>query len=617
MKSQQLLTWLLIAAALILTLNLAAVSYPLYVILPLVKALYLIFTMMIYGFLVNRFFSFKKREEPIEFSTAFALGFMVTGFFFYLVSLFKILLPWVIILYYLAPLPCLWFLLKKHKRALMDTLQNFFQRPAKEYLVFLFPLIYALLPPSFYDSLAYHLGIPNLYLQNSGFIETPQLFYANTFIYYEISLIPAVFAGDLVPRLFHFLVGVILILSALDFGVERFKIKKRTILLLAIISMPMSIFLLTAVKNDLPCALLILLAVSSFLKNRKYLSAWFWGFAIGIKYTNIIPFAIFLLLYFIKERGIPVKQVVVFVLIIAGILTPLMVKNFIFTGNPVFPFFHQYFDNKLPYWDSSRFTLLEHDAKKLFYSFKDVIKFPFTLSFRELGSGGIVGPLFLMFLPFLVIKKEKRLFLLVFSLLVLLVGANFKLSIRVWAIAFIFLSIYAAIAYEFLTYKIMKVLFFIIIGLNVVGAFGLQEYLYGSYNLYSGKLGIEKYKTSVFPTYKAMAFVNEKTAKDSKILLVGEAKSYYLKRPYRVSSGYDFSILKKYLETSVTHPQFIAALRADGIDYIIFNNREFHRLQRDYHRLTPEEFTKALDFLKRLPPIFREEEPGVFVFKVI
>jgi hypothetical protein len=602
------------AAAFIFTLNAAASTSPLYVLLPLTKALVLVFVMFIYGWLVLRLVYYKRNEIPIEFTTAFALGLIVTGMFFYLVSLFKILFPWVIVIYYLAPLPIFLFIIKRQKFDLIRTLKTFFKRPLVEYLVFLFPLIYALLPPSFYDTLAYHLGIPNLFLQNTGFIGTPQLFYANTFIYYEISLLPAVFAGDLVPRLFHFFMGVIFILLALDFAADYFKITKRTILLLTIISMPMMVFLLTTVKNDLPGGLLILLGVGCFLNNEKYLSALFWGFSFGVKYTNIIPLILFLILYFIKEKRIPIKQMVIFGLIIVGILLPLLAKNYTYTGNPLFPFFYGYFDNKLPYWDATRFTLLEQDAKKLFYSFTDVIKFPYTLSFSELGSGGIVGPLFLMFLPFLLVKKEKRLFLLIFSLLILLVGANFKLSIRVWTIAFIFLSIYVVIAYEFLTFQIMKYMFFIIIGLNVVTAFALQEYLYRSFNFFSGQQGIEEYKAFTFPTYKAIAYVNKNTPENSRVLVVGEAKSYYLKRPYDVSSGYDFSILKRYLGKSSNVNKFITTLKADGIDFIIFNPGEFYRLQRGYNRLTQEEFIQSLDFFQRLKPVFQED--GIFVFAI-
>jgi hypothetical protein len=621
---------LLIAVAVILTLNLVTSSYLLHIILPLAKALYLVLVLYIYGSIFMNLFGHKQNKDMetgqiAGFTSAIAVGLIFTTFFFYLVSIFKILSHWVLILFYLAPLFFLLFILKNKNRKtsvyVIKNLRAFLKRPAYEYLIFIFPLIYAALPPSFYDSLAYHLGIPNLYLQNHGFIPTPQFFYANTFIYYEISLIPAVFAGDLVPRLFHLLIGIILVLSAMDFAIHHFKIHKRHILLLTIISMPMTIFLITAVKNDLPSALFLLLGVYYFLKDKKYLSALFWGFSIGIKYTNCIPPAVFLLLYFIKsikEKHLPtyLKQLVVFGLIIIAVLVPLTVKNYIFTGNPIFPFFHRCFDNKIQYWDATRFTLLEQDAKKLFHSLTDVLKFPISISFEELGSGGIVGPLFLMFLPFLVIKREKRLLLLGFALLTLLVGANFKLSTRVWYIAFIFLSIYAAIAYESISQKIMTVLFFIIIGFNVLTAFGLHEHLYRSYSLFSGKLSVEEYKADAFPTYRAIAFANKEIPPGSPILIVGEAKSYYLKHPYSVASGYDYSILKKYLEKSRTVEEFIAAVKADGFEYIILNLFEFNRLQRDYKRLTEVEHKKALAFLNVLPRVFREEKDGVYVLRI-
>jgi hypothetical protein len=620
---------LLIVLAFILTLNLVFSSYILHVILPLAKALYLIFVMYIYGFIFMRLSGYKQLQDTkthwsMEFTAAVGVGLIFTTFFFYLVSLFKILVDWVIILYYLAPLFLLLLIVKNKNAAWSSSftgnLRAFLERPAWEYLVFIFPFIYASLPPSFYDSLAYHLGIPNLYLQNGGFIETPQFFYANTSIYYEISLVPAVFAGDLVPRLFHFLLGVILILSAVDFAVDHFKINKRCTLLLIIVSMPMSIFLMTAVKNDLPSALFVLLGVFYFLKDKKYLSALFWGFSIGIKYTNVIPLAVFLLLHIItsirgKRLARYLKQLTVMGLIIVGILVPLMVKNYMFTGNPVFPFFHGYFDNKIQYWDATRFTLLEQDAKKLFHSFTDVLKFPLSISFEELGSGGIVGPLFLIFLPFLAVKREKRLLLLGFALLTLLVGANFKLSTRVWYIAFIFLSVYAAIALESISQKVMTVLFFILIGFNVLTAFGLHEYLYNSYNLYSGRLDSEEYKALNFPTYRAIAFANEKLPKGAPVLVVGDAKSYYLKHPFRVASGYDYCILKKYLEKSPSVETFTAALRADGIAYIIFNIFEFNELQRGYNRLTEEEHKKALAFLRQLVPVYREEKQGIYVLQ--
>ncbi len=615
-RISKVLSYALVVFGILIGLHAFVIRYPIDFLLPLLKALWLVAGIFIYGFFFNLLF----KEKEVEFTDACAAGLVFTTLFFFLISFFKILVPFIIILFYLLPLLLLYFIIKRKKHYLQQTLQSFFQRPAKEYLIFLFPLIYASLPSSFYDTLVYHLGIPNLYLQHQGFVSTPQFLFANTSIYYEISLIPAVFAGDLVPRLFHFLVGVIFLLSLVDFAVQFFNVKKRFILLLLLVSMPVTIFLLTTVKNDLLSAFFILTGIKYYLKNRVKLSALFWGFSIGVKYFNALALGIFLILVFFKEKKLKLNVRVIFIfgLIAAGILLPLFIKNYVLIGNPFFPFFNNHFPNE--YFDDSRYAAMKADVGTNIHSVRDLIKFPYTLSFYELGSGGIVGVQFLIFLPFLILKKQKKLFLLVFSLLFLLVGANFTASIRFMYTAFAILSIYIVLVYQTLDIpgiKIMKYLFFLIIGLNVITSFGFHERSYRAYYLYSGKLDIEQYKTSTFPSYPAVAYVNKNAPEDSNVLVVGDARNYYLKRPYSVSSSIDYSILKKYLSISHTYQDFIAALKQDNINYIICNSSEFERLHKDYNRLTKEEMIKFSNFLNdlKLKQVFKERE--LYVFKII
>ena len=644
MNNRGLLPILLTVVAVIIFLNLLVTGYPFFVILPFLKALFLVLVNVAYGYtflLLPGFLKSKKDEDrkptEIDFFAAFGVGFIFTTAFFFIASWLKLLTVPFILLYFVFPLPLIFILNRKFNTEILGTLKHFFQRPAVEYLVFLFPLVYAILPSSFYDTLAYHLGIPNLYLQNGGFIPTPQLFYANTFIYYEIATIPAVFAGDMVPRLFHLLMGCLLVWGIIDFAVAYWGIKKRYILLLTVVSMPMTMFILTAVKNDLPCAVFIFLGIRAFLLDKKIVSALFWGFAIGVKYTNIVPLAVFLLLQLflaVKEKRFRMffRDMIVFGVICLAIISPLLVKNYVYTGNPVFPFLHNTFDNKIQYWDVSRLEALKQDAKKLFYSFKDLMKFPAAISFEELGSGGRVGPLFLIFLPFLAfgIPSTRQKFkgrnspfvLLGFALFTLLIGGYAKLSTRVWYIAFLIMSIYVALAYEELheqspgaVRKVMTVIFFTVVGFNVVNGFGLQEFLYRSHDLFTGKVGIAEYKSLTFPASQAFEFVNENTPVDARVLLVGEGRSYYLKRPYDLASGYDYSILKRYLSHSQLPGELSRALKAEGFKYIVFDSVEFQRLQQQYNRLSMEEADRVIAFLKQLPVLFNKE--GVLVLALL
>ena len=643
--SNHVLVFLLTGAALVFVLLALATGYPGQVIIPLVKALWLAGGVFIYGFFLCRLFN--RGKEEIDFSTAFALGLMFTTLFFYLAAMFKLLVPAVILLFYAIPLVLLVFLPRKNRGSglqdMHDTVKSFLNRSPLEYLVFSLPFVYALLPPSFYDTLVYHLGIPNLYLQHSGFIETPQFVYANTSIYYEISLIPAVYAGEIVPRLFHFVCGVIFLFSVVDFAQEVLAVKKRRFLLLLLVSIPMSVFLLSTVKNDLPGAFFVFLGVRYLLKRRFVLSALFWGFAIGVKYINGLFLLIFLVIFVIREsrgentgasleKGMVgerpvltgmIKRLAIFAAVIAVVVLPLLVKNYIYAKNPVFPFFSQFFNSE--YWDASRYAIMKGDVGKMFYSWMDVIQFPYRVSFTEIGSGGQVGIQFLVFLPFLLVNRERvkgKYDLFLFAILALFLGGYFTGSSRFLYIAFVIFSIYLGLAVESLekfaavSRRLVKILLGIVLALNFLFALGTQERIYRSFQLFSGKLDIEAYKASQFPAYPGFAFVNAHAEPGARVLVAGEARNYYLKRPYLVSTGLDYAIVKKYLRAAENGKAFIAALKKDNIAYLILDLGELNRLQRQYRVLDGREWEKMALFLGDLQSLMVFRQNGIFVFKL-
>ncbi|MCP5049005.1 MAG: hypothetical protein GY940_17680 [bacterium] len=618
-RNRNILVILLMVVAFFVVLYTLNLGYLGRVVFPLLKAVLLIVGIFIYGFLAMSLF--KSNRESIEFASAFGVGLVVTTLFFFLAGFFKLIVPAVMFLFYFIPLPLLFVLLMKRKVLLKQTVGSFFDRSWLEYPVFFLPFIYASLPSSFYDTLVYHLGIPNLYLQQGGFIETPQFLFANTSIYYEVSLIPSVFAGDSVPRLFHFLIGVIFILAIADFAVEVFKIKKRAMFILLAMSMPMSVFLLSTVKNDLLGAFFVFLGIRYVLKRRYNLSALFWGFSIGIKYFNALPMVIFLAIFFLKEKQFPIKKLTLLGVVSAAVMAPLLIKNYIYAGNPVFPFLSDYF--KSEYWDASRYALMKSDVGRMFYSLMDALKFPYTFSFQHSGFGGMVGAQFLIFMPFLLLVKgevKKKWHFLLFACLTIYVGGNFTASVRFLFIALLFLTIYLAVIYESVTRRVVKVLFLFVIALNIIFSVGLQEFLYRSSELLSGAVNGETYKANIFPTYPGIAFVNRdapgrvKPGSKAEALLVGEARNYYLKIPYRVASGIDYTILRKYLKGTTSAGEFTGNLRKDNIMYIILNMGEFNRLQNGYKRMNETELEQMGAYMGQLQSkiVFREGGNVVF-----
>jgi hypothetical protein len=600
--NKRIIRILLLSAAVVFTVNLILFSYGQWLILPLAGALCLLAAVIGSGF----FIAWKSKIAGAGILDAAALGLMATAGYFYLVSFFKILNVLAIAGFFaLAALLLLLLLLDKNWRmASLPGLKTFFSRPLSEFAVFVFPLLYASLPPSFYDSLVYHLGIPNLYLQSGGFVATPQLVFANTFIYYEIALIPGVFLGEIVPRLFHFLLGAIFILVVADEAVEHWGVKGKLNLVLALVSLPMTLFLLVTCKNDLPGAFFIFLAIVHYRRQNIKLSAVFWGFAVGIKYFNLLPLGIFLLLTITPWKKADLKKMALMALIVFLVVSPLLLKNSHFSGNPFFPFFQKMFP--APFWDEGRQSLLQAEVGRIVHTPVDFINLPYTLSFYAYGYGGLVGPFFLIFLPFLLLRSFAQKKWLLWALLVLAIAPFFTASLRFIYVIFVLLAVFSLQAYEAAGGRTLKTIFYLLIAINFVMGFALLEKFYQAHYMLSGKFSARQYKEQFFPAYPVFAYVNANAPPGTKILVAGEARSYYLKRPYQVSSAMDYCILKKYLEPSLTSGEFVSAMQKDGFSYLVVNFSELQRLRKRYANLTVIEEEKLFYFLRSLAPLFRQ-----------
>jgi len=596
-------------AAVVFTIHFIFFNYTIFLIIPLIKAAYLFFNILLIGFVFSIFI--KKELTIIE---NLGIGIIFTSFYFYFISFLRLLNPFFIGSYYVIGAIVFFIMFKKADLGEKGVrlVSNFFKRNPLEFLVFLIPFLFASLPSTFYDSLVYHLGIPNLYLRNGGFVKTPFFLYANTSVYYEISLIPAVYTGDLVPRLLHFLISSVFILCFVDFMEKYFNLNKRKYLILLIISMTVSLFLLSTVKNDIIAALFIFLGIANFIKERYCLSGVFFGFSIGIKYFSILPIMIFLFLeIFPFDKG-KIKKIFLVGFLIMILLLPLFFKNYVFTSNPVYPFFTSLFKNSN--WDSHRNFYLKRDVGKILHNYKDIFKSLYLLSFKNFGSGGRIGPIFLIFLPFVAIFGTKRLKLLIFALASIFIGAFFTGSIRFLYISILFLTPFVIEFLEKTNSKLLKSVFFLVIGINFLVSFSIMERIYSSHSLYSWEESVYAYKVKHFPPYKIYSFLNLMTPPSSKILIVGEARSFYLKRAYSVSTAIDYSIVKPYLDESHTSEEFFGKIKKEGFDYIFLSLGEFLRLQKEYNRLNKEEYKKFIKFFSSKKPVFHKNM--FFIYKL-
>lgn len=600
-------------AGAVFALNYAINEFPAYFLLEVVKALALLAANYIIGFFTLS--HVQKKAQSRDFIDCIGAGLIITTGYFFMAAILHWLNPYAHALYFVSScaLAIFIFMKKELREQFVSDSEKIWQRDSEEWLLFFLPFLYAALPTVFFDSLEYTSGLPNFFLQNGGFVETPQFMFANGFIYYETSLIPAVFLGDLTPRFFHFFLGVLFILAALDYGCREFQLKKRRILLLIVLSLPLTLFLITTEKADLITALFIFLAIKKYFENEGRLSAVFWGFAIGTKSFSIIAAAIFFVLVVWLNKKLQWKKHLAMLAIIAVMIAPLLIKNALCSGNPLFPYFSNYFSN--PHWDASRLQLVVSEVGTRLSSWKDLLQAPYSFSFKTQGSGGLVGPIFLLFLPFLLlgkIEKEKRVFLY-FPLLLILVSSFFGNAFRYIYVAFVFLAMIVAAIYEKHGRRFLQVIFAAVILINFATGLFILEGVYEARLVYFNKMPQEAYISSRFPMYNVYHIINTQTERDARILVAGETRGYYLKRPYMIASPYDYSILKKYVNAATNAANFAQAIKADGFDYLVFNLAEFSRLAR-YKPLNGDEAKKLFGLLSGIRAVFKEN--SIILFKL-
>jgi hypothetical protein len=230
------------------------------------------------------------------------------------------------------------------------------------------------------------------------------------------------------------------------------------------------------------------------------------------------------------------------------------------------------------------------------------------------GAGGMVGPVFLIFLPFLLFfKKKKNVFILFFALSLLIIAPFFGEAFRYIYIVFVLLSLFVALSYQSVNSKTLKILFVIIIFFNLIYSVFTLETLYSGKKLYFDKISIEQYRLRYYPTYRAYSTINNISEKKDRILVAGEARGFLLKRPYMISSAHDYCILFKYLKNAKTKAEFWKNIKKDNFNYLIFNINEFNRLQ-GYKRLDKAYTKKLNEFLKSTKPFRRER--GLFIYKL-
>ncbi len=223
-------------------------------------------------------------------------------------------------------------------------------------LALLFTFLQTLTPPWDYDGLMYHLQGPRLFLEAGRILPLPE----NWFTYYPstwemVYMLGMGLGSDIFARLIHFTTLILLFASTFFFGRKWLPGKGGWLAAALLIANPMILMWGSFAYTDVAWSLFQFLAaalVLQWMQERKVsillLAGVMQGLALGCKYPSLANAGILALvvlglsLHHQPKEGkfrLLARNVGSFGLAAFFIALPWYLKNYLWTGNPVFPYY--------------------------------------------------------------------------------------------------------------------------------------------------------------------------------------------------------------------------------------------------------------------------------------
>jgi hypothetical protein len=484
--------------------------------------------------------------------------------------------------------------------------------------------VLAMVPPVSKDALVHHLAVPKLYLEHGGIYEIPSM----VFSYYPMNvdllyMIPLYFGNDIVPKLIHFVFA--LLTAWLMFGY----LKRRSNTLYALfgviffLSTPIVLKLSITAYVDLgliffsTASLLLLLKWSENGFRLRFLifSAVFCGLAMGTKYNGLISF--FLLTLFATFTYARYAQgskqgpfgAMGYGLVFAGIallvFSPWMIRNIIWTNNPIYPLYDHWFN---PPHGEAQSSAGSFAFRALIYheSWWQIALLPVRIFFQ--GQDGIpqyfdgkLNP-FLLLLPVTAflwtrqdaqrLKREKKV-LLAFAVLFFAV-AFFRTDLRIRYISPIIppLILLSVLGIKDImdgvgdlkgraTGRAVTILLLsaLTVALALNSRYFFEQFRYVEpFPYLRGHVSRDAYISKYRPEYPALQYIDRHLPSHALVLFIFVGnRGYYCERDYIF--GEDF--MGEVFLASKSPEEMVRVLRGKGITHLLIYERLFEKWIRD------------------------------------
>jgi hypothetical protein len=441
-----------------------------------------------------------------------------------------------------------------------------------------------LLPPTSRDALIHHLAIPKLWLVRGGFYETPWA----SFSYYPMNvdvlyLLPLAAGFDAGAKLIHCAFG--LGTAAIVYLYVRRRLSTPWALLgaLLFLSTPAVLRLCASAYVDLGLTFfvtgsVVCLSLWAETDHRR----WFWlsavtaGLAAGTKYNGMIAIVFLAMGAAIissrrdKTAGPAIGAAALYGGIALVVFSPWMIKNYMLTGNPIYPLYNGFFG--LPNMLPAELQLSTIQIRHLLYkeSWWEILLVPVRVFFQGVDNDprlfdGVLNPILLIGSAVAVIRprfSDARSLAALAVLWILTVFFRASFIVRYIAPILPLLSVLTVYGlywiWTVLTDRWSEGVASVVISLVVLaallfnGAWAVGYWVKTDPLPYlTGKEDRATYLTRRLPQYPAIDFINNHTKPDARILMLFvHNQGYYLDRDYIYYTYYSGESLRPILENA-------------------------------------------------------------------
>jgi len=497
--------------------------------------------------------------------------------------------------------------------------------------------VFVLVPPIFFDAMTYHLELPSRYLLEGRVFHVPENLYSGypqvTEMLYGTGL---AIGGVSLGGLLSLTTFALVMLLMMTWGRVRYGKEEAAWGTLFLALTPPFLITVGFFYNDwlmtfFTIGALMLLLGGNRDARRMVVAGALAGMAAGCKYTALafaagIPFVAGLYDDWTTRKEIDIRAWSVFWLSFLICALPWYLKNYIFTGDPLYPLLTGLLTGE------KSVVVLAADTHFSLPKLSDLwnwLIIPYDLVFRpaKFQMPLSIGMVPLILLPTLFALRGKRpggRFIGIWMILSLVTwyltfrAARFALPMLVIIFLWFGVSFVQTANRPGWTGSLLKGVVLLFLFSNVGTFLGFQSWFAGNVEAAFHMVPHEQYLVEKYTPYEAIKYLNILDPQPEKVLFVGEMKGFYSQFPREVPTFDMPNRLLEQIKEGTGNQEIADSLLEASFSHILFNPVEMKRLgvKSPYLRMTTgeEKMLKGF-FISNTHTLL--ESRGIFVMEII